>query len=442
MKLFTTKVSLAVNAIQFHTGSAMNKSLLITKNGLLLCLFAILLVFFKGPSLLYGTLSFILIATYHLVTDRRFSAEQLTNSGLMSLHIAIYLLLCTLLIWATTGHEESHYWIIYFLPIVVAGTNLSLLHTLATSLFSSLLYLVSIPSVVWSDPIELAEDLPEFLISCTTFFIVGVLIHGFSAQHRQQLQQQKHLNDLLLDNRNALQNSLCKLEQAEETLRRKDRLAALGEMAAGLAHEIRNPLGVISSSAQLIESQLEQPPSSQKELLSVIREETARLNDLVSNFLRFGRPGEPRREPHHLDALVQRAVDHLQNIAEQRQIALNFAPPQRPVVIAVDADMIQQLLLNLLLNAIEASSANSQVTIETHVTPHQAEIVISDHGCGIEPEVLPTIFNPFVTTKDTGTGLGLATAHNIVQSHGGDILVSSQPGKGSRFTIQLPREDS
>jgi signal transduction histidine kinase len=420
----------------------MNKSLLITKNGLLLCLFAILLVFFKGPSLHYGTLSFILIASYHLVTDRRFSAEQLTNSGLMSLHIAIYLLLCTLLIWATTGHEESHYWIIYFLPIVVAGTNLSLLHTLATSLFSSLLYLVSIPSIVWSDPIELAEDLPEFLISCTTFFIVGVLIHGFSAQHRQQLQQQKHLNDLLLDNRNALQNSLCKLEQAEETLRRKDRLAALGEMAAGLAHEIRNPLGVISSSAQLIESQLEQPPGSQKELLSVIREETARLNDLVSNFLRFGRPGEPRREPHHLDALVQRAVDHLQNIAEQRQIALNFAPPQRPVVIAVDADMIQQLLLNLLLNAIEASSANSQVTIETHVTPHQAEIVISDHGCGIEPEILPTIFNPFVTTKDTGTGLGLATAHNIVQSHGGDILVTSQPGKGSRFTIQLPREDS
>jgi signal transduction histidine kinase len=420
----------------------MNKSLLITKNGLLLCLFAILLVFFKGPSLHYGTLSFILIASYHLVTDRRFSAEQLTNSGLMSLHIAIYLLLCTLLIWATTGHEESHYWIIYFLPIVVAGTNLSLLHTLATSLFSSLLYLVSIPSIVWSDPIELAEDLPEFLISCTTFFIVSVLIHGFSAQHRQQLQQQKHLNDLLLDNRNALQNSLCKLEQAEETLRRKDRLAALGEMAAGLAHEIRNPLGVISSSAQLIESQLEQPPGSQKELLSVIREETARLNDLVSNFLRFGRPGEPRREPHHLDALVQRAVDHLQNIAEQRQIALNFAPPQRPVFIAVDADMIQQLLLNLLLNAIEASSANSQVTIETHVTPHQAEIVISDHGCGIEPEILPTIFNPFVTTKNTGTGLGLATAHNIVQSHGGDIHVSSQPGKGSRFTIQLPREDS
>nr|WP_320049289.1 ATP-binding protein [uncultured Desulfuromonas sp.] len=419
----------------------MNASLPIIKNGLLICLFAFLLAFFKGPSLLYGTLSFSLIATYHLVTDRRFTASQLTDSGLMTLHLAIYLLLCTLLIWATTGHEESHYWIIYFLPIVVAGTNLTLVHTLATCLFSSLFYLALIPNMIWNDPVELAEDLPEFLISCTTFFIVGILIHGFSEQYRRQLERQKRLNDLLLDNRNALQNSLLKLEAAEETLRRRDRLAALGEMSSGLAHEIRNPLGIISSSAQLLQNQIASENSGQQDLLDVIREESSRLNDLVSDFLRFGRPGEPQRKLQPLENLIQKTTEQLRPVAEQHQVTLIYKAAHPDIAVFVDADMIQQLLLNLLLNAIESCSGQGVVSIETLTGNKQAKIIVSDNGSGIPEDVLPTIFNPFFTTKDSGTGLGLAIAHNIAQSHGGDIFVSSQLGEGSHFTVILPLEN-
>ena len=427
--------------IWFHTKPVMNTSLLIIKNGLLLCLFALLLAFFKGPSLLYGSLSFILIATYHLATDQRFSAEQLEDSGLMTLHLAIYLLLCTLLIWATTGHEESHYWIIYFLPIVVAGTNLTLLHTMGTCLFSSLFYLALVPNIIWNNPQELSEDLPEFLISCTTFFIVGILIHGFSEQHRRQLHQQKHLNDLLLENRNALQNSLLKLEAAEETLRRKDRLAALGEMSAGLAHEIRNPLGIIASSAQLLQSHLGSSNGSQQDLLDVIREESTRLNDLVTTFLRFGRPGDPQLKSHQLENLIEKTVDHLRPVAEQHQVELAFSPGHPTTTVYVDADMIQQLLLNLLLNAIEACSEQGKVTIRALTIDHKAQIIVDDTGAGISEEILPTIFNPFFTTKDSGTGLGLATAHNIAQSHGGDIHVTSRSGRGSRFVVTLPLEN-
>ncbi|EAT15647.1 periplasmic sensor signal transduction histidine kinase [Desulfuromonas acetoxidans DSM 684] len=425
---------------RFHTEAVMNTSLQIIKNGLLLCLFALLLAYFKGPSLLYGSLSFILIATYHLATDQRFSAEQLSDSGLMTLHLAIYLLLCTLLIWATTGHEESHYWIIYFLPIVVAGTNLTLLHTLATCLFSSLFYLALIPNAIWSDPVNRAEDLPEFLISCTTFFIVGILMHGFSEQHRRQLKQQKHLNDLLLDNRNALQNSLRKLEEAEENLRRTDRLAALGEMSAGLAHEIRNPLGIIASSAQLLQNHINPTDSGQLDLLDVIREESTRLNDLVTTFLRFGRPGEPQLKSYQLENLIDKTVEQLRPVAEQHQVALTFSPAHPTTTVYVDADMIQQLLLNLLLNAIEACSEQGNVVIHALKKDNQAHIIVTDNGEGIAKEVLPTIFNPFFTTKDGGTGLGLATAHNIAQSHGGDIHVTSQPGHGSRFVVTLPLE--
>ena len=430
-----------MTAVRFHTDKAMNKSLLIIKNGLLLCLILLLLVFFKGPSLLYGSLAFTLIVIYHFVTDQRFTAKQLADSGLMTLHLSIYLLLCTLLIWATTGPEESHYWIIYFLPIVIAGTNLTLLHTLGTCLFSSLFYLALIPNTVWDDPHEVAGDLPEFLISCATFFIVGILIHGFSEQHRRQLKQQKHLNDLLLDNRNALQTSLRKLEATEETLRRKDRLAALGEMSAGLAHEIRNPLGIISSSAQLLQSQITSERGERQDLLDVIREESSRLNDLVSDFLRFGRPGEPHRKLQPLENLIQRAAEQLRPVAEQHQVTLIYKAAHPDITVFVDADMIQQLLLNLLLNAIESCLGQGIVSIETLTGDNQAKIIVSDNGCGIPEDVLPTIFNPFFTTKDSGTGLGLAIAHNIAQSHGGDILVSSQLGEGSRFTVILPLEN-
>lgn len=419
----------------------MNKSLFITQNVLLLLLFALLLIFFKGPSLAYGALAFLLVAMYHLFTDRRFSVSQIIDSGLMGLHLCVYMLLCSLLIWATTGEEESHYWIIYFLPIVVAAANLNLIKTLTVCFFSSFFYLLLIPYEIWSVPAEVQEDLPEFLITCTTFFIVGVVIHGFSQQNRHQLLQQKQLNSLLIENRNALQESVLKLEATEETLRRKDRLAALGEMSAGLAHEIRNPLGVISSSAQLLQTQLPDVEDKQLQLLEVIREESKRLNSLVSDFLKFGRPAEPNCEYHLLNQLAQRAVEHLFTIAAEANIKLQFQPSPHQISVMVDGDMIQQLLLNLLFNGIDSCSSGGTVDVKITAEEDTAHIIITDDGCGIEAELLPTIFNPFVTTKDHGTGLGLATAHKIAEVHNGEIHVCSKVGEGSTFTLTLPTQE-
>jgi len=424
-----------------HVGWSMNKSLYVIQNALLLLLFSLLLIFFKGPNLLYGSLAFLLVAIYHLLTDRRFSSDQIISSGLMGIHLSVYLLLCSVLIWATTGEEESHYWIIYFLPIVVAATHLNLVKTLLTSFFSSLFYLLLIPLQVWNDPVELREDLPEFLISCTTFFIVGVVIHGFSQQNRTQLEQEKQLNKQLLDNRNALRKSLIKLEATEETLRRKDRLAALGEMSSGLAHEIRNPLGIISSSAQLLQTQLPATAQANKQLLEVIHEESQRLNGLVSDFLKFGRPTEPHCEPQKLELLVQRAVDQTSIVAQEAGVKLSYRPPEVSITVPVDADMIQQMLLNLLLNAVDACTEGGEVAIQLSRDEQAASLSITDNGCGIEAAMQATIFNPFVTTKDHGSGLGLSTAHNIAVAHGGDIRVGSRVGHGSCFTVTLPIEE-
>lgn len=422
-------------------GLTMNKSLFVTQNILLLLMFSLLLIFFKGPSLLYASLAFLVIAIYHLLTDSRFSAEQMISSGLMGIHLGVYVLLCSVLIWATTGEEESHYWIIYLLPIVVAATYLNLATTVTTCFFSSLFYLLLIPQHIWSDPLAVQEDLPEFLITCITFFIVGVVIQGFSQQNRAQLAQEQQLNEQLVDKSNALHKSLLKLEATEETLRRKDRLAALGELSAGLAHEIRNPLGVISSSAQLLQRQLPDAAQSQQQLLEVIREESQRLNGLVSDFLKFGRPTAPKCEHHLLEQSMQRVVQQLAVVAQEAGVTLSCRMPQISVPVCVDVAMIQQLLLNLLLNAIDACRAGGEVTLKLTIDGATVQLAISDTGCGIEPHMLATIFNPFVTTKDCGTGLGLAMAHNIAVAHGGDISVRSRVGYGSCFTVILPREE-
>ncbi|MDY0190286.1 MAG: ATP-binding protein [Desulfuromonas sp.] len=420
----------------------MNKSLFVTQNTLLLFMFVLLLIFFKGPNLLYASLAFFVIAVYHLLTDSRFSYEQMVTSGLMGIHLGVYLLLCSVLIWATTGEEESNYWIIYFLPIIVAATHLNLLKTLVTSFFSSVFYLLLIPQSIWLDPLAVHEELPEFLITCTTFFIVGVVIQGFSHQSRAQLEQEQQLNEQLVEKSNALHKSLLQLEATEETLRRKDRLAALGEMSAGLAHEIRNPLGMISSSAQLLHQQLHNAGQNHHQLLEVIREESRRLNGMVNDFLQFGRPSEPKCEQQDLACLLQRVVQQLTIVAQESEVQLSCVLPAEAIPVYVDSAMVQQMLLNLLLNALDACSAGGEVTLNLSVDEHQVNLSISDSGCGIEPQMMATIFNPFVTTKESGTGLGLAIAHSIAVAHGGDISVRSRVDYGSCFTVTLPLEEN
>ncbi len=417
----------------------MNQSLFITKNGLLILLFTLWLCFFTGPNYLFGGLTFAAIAVYHLLTDRRFSAEHIEASGLMHLHLGVYLLLCTALVWATTGVEESNYWIVYFLPVIVAASNLTLWRTMLTCLVASLLFLLTVRYATTTQDNLLSNELAEFLTLCTTFFVVGVVVNSFSQQHRDQLAQQKRLNERLRERSAELQKSLDKLRETEEILRRKDRLAALGEMAAGLAHEIRNPLGVISSSSQLLRSRFDADDNA-AQLLNVIREESSRLNALVNDFLKFGHPAQPQLLRQDVAALVQRAVDHLYTIAVARNVQICCTLPDTPVELEVDGDMLQQLLLNLLLNAIEACNDQGRVRVTVEDQDQQICIVVDDNGCGIAAEIMATIFNPFFTTKADGTGLGLATSHKIAEMHGGEIQAESIQGEGSCFRVILPRQ--
>ena len=412
------------------------------QSGLFLLLLLLLLAFNKGPTLLYGSLSLVLLIAYHLIIDYRYTTSRLVSSGLINAYVAVYLLLCALVVWCTKvpGQDESHFWIVYFLPITIAAAHLRLRGTLVTCTVAMALFIAHLPPHMYLDPRERVEELPELIGFGIMFFLVGILVQTFARQNRYQLELKQQLNDKLLENQQHLRDSLERLQTAEESLRTKERLASLGEMSAGIAHEIRNPLGIISSSAQLLDREVAN--AGARQLLEIIQEESTRLNGLITEFLTFGRQLEPQRQPSDLAALIERVLDSLQNAAKQKGVALDFARECSSCTASVDADMIQQVLLNLLLNALEATGPGGRVHVVLQESPESLDIVVSDSGTGIHAENLAKVFDPFFTTKSEGTGLGLANAYKIMESHGGSLRVLSQVGQGSTFTASFPLEIS
>lgn len=240
---------------------------------------------------------------------------------------------------------------------------------------------------------------------------------------------------------------------AVEQLRHADRLQTVGRLATGLAHELGTPLNVVSGRAGLIASgQL--VPDEVRESAVAIKTEADRITNLVRQLLDFARRRTPQRAAADLRDLVRQTTVLLAPLAEKRQVALQFAEVPQPVVAWVDSTQIQQVLTNLVMNAVQAMPNGGRVVLrlgaETTRPPDQAVgrigdyafIAVEDQGTGISAEDLPRIFEPFFTTKKTGegTGLGLSIAQGIVQEHGGWIGVSSRPGEGSCFTIYLLKD--
>ncbi len=368
------------------------------------------------------------------------TTARLASSNFTIIYIVIYLLLCTLVVWTTRGDEESPYWIVYFLPIVIAASNLTFKATLTTCGAALLMFISHLPPRMYLGQKERVEEFPELFGFGLMFFMVGLLVYTFAHQYRQQLDLKQQLNERLLENQQNLKDSLGRLEVAEASLQTKERLASLGEMSAGIAHEIRNPLGIISSSAQLLEGEIANVDARQ--LLDIIQEESTRLNGLITDFLIFGRQLEPQRQSCDLATLVMRNLDHLQSTAEQKGVRLQFERYCESCEAFVDADMIQQVLLNLLLNALDATPTEGEIVVTVQRTDDHLKVLVQDNGCGIQPADQDRIFDPFFTTKSHGTGLGLANAYKILESHDGTLTVQSTPGEGSTFTVSLPVEES
>jgi signal transduction histidine kinase len=224
--------------------------------------------------------------------------------------------------------------------------------------------------------------------------------------------------------------------RAQAEARQRETLAAVGEMAAGLAHEVRNPVAAIRGASQAISP--EATPEQAREMLEVIDEETERLGRVVGEFLDYARPSSPRREGVNAGDLANRVARWAELAGSTLRVEVEIAPEAAPV--AGDPDQLQRAFENLVRNAAEATGRGG--TLRIRVTPGwegQTRIRFEDDGPGIPDDFLPQLFRPFQTTKAGGTGLGLALVHRIVESHGGSIRVDGRPGRGAVFIVELPR---
>ena len=236
---------------------------------------------------------------------------------------------------------------------------------------------------------------------------------------------------------------LTEVQNLKREIERNQRLASLGRLAAGIAHEIRNPLSSIKGFATYFRERYKEVPEDEK-TAEIMVQEVERLNRVIGQLLEFARPMKIDRKPTSLHTVIQHSLKMIQRQAQDKNINIttNLSPEIKNV--SVDADRINQVLLNLYLNSIEAMEHGGTLSVELSwdADSKRTKIAVSDTGAGINKEDLVHVFDPYFTTKQSGTGLGLAIVHRVIESHDGEVRVESEPGKGTAVTILLPVSDN
>jgi PAS domain S-box-containing protein len=236
-----------------------------------------------------------------------------------------------------------------------------------------------------------------------------------------------------------ISRDITKEIKSQKTMMQQEKLMSIGRLSAGIAHEINNPLTTILTSAMLIQEDLDKKNPIYTEL-ETISKEALRCRKIVKSLLDFARQTSPMKKNYDLNNIIMESVYLTKKQAEFNDISLKTELSKDLLPAFVDKDQIQQTLINLILNAVEATQPGGNVTLTSQYNPSNGMIAIQvkDTGCGIPKENLDKIFDPFFTTRETGTGLGLSITHSIIEQHGGSIDVDSTPGQGTTFTILLP----
>jgi two-component system sensor histidine kinase HydH len=321
-------------------------------------------------------------------------------------------------------HNVLHH--LNFLPFMMAGMLFGWRGAVKALIFG---LLVEAPIIArhWARwPIDASDQLLELAIFGSAGIIAGLLADRERVQ-RLRVESTKH----------ELEDVYTELRENVEKMKRTERLSAAGQLAASLAHEIRNPLASISGAAGILKRGNASADNKQ-ECLGILEKESQRLNKLLTNFLDFARPRLPRFQRVDACALVQSVTVLARHAALRQQVALIVdQPPQLPML-DCDAEQMKQVLLNVVLNAIQASPVGGCVVVKAFPRAGQLCVEVRDQGPGMSAEQLERMFEPFFTTKESGTGLGLAVAANIVEQHGGLLHAENNAEKGMTFRLELP----
>jgi two-component system, NtrC family, sensor histidine kinase HydH len=292
---------------------------------------------------------------------------------------------------------------LYYLPIILAAFRYGLGGGLATSILVSLLFL---PHVLMTRAM-LPRQASEAIFEIPLYIIVGVVTGILSDRQRK----------------------------SNESLRRAERLKSLGEMAAGMAHEVKNPLAAIRSSAQILG---ERVSGKEAEFAHIVVSEVDRLNQVVNEFLDYARPAPLKREPVLLSSLLDSCIELLAPVIAQAGAKVDKAYPEAERKVNADPNQLRQVFLNLILNAVQAMRAGGRMTLGVRQESGSTRVVVRDTGPGIPSDKLRQVFEPFYSTKPGGTGLGLPIAQRIVAEHGGRLKIESTPAEGTTATVILP----
>jgi two-component system sensor histidine kinase HydH len=350
--------------------------------------------------------------------------------------IVIELILCYLL-FGFSEEINTSYYLILLLPVISASTNFGLRGTVLSTIAACAVYLVYLTHLDLHDLEIIGEQKRELILRVAWCPVIAFLSYRLAQANREQTRKAEAAAAQLAE-------ANQRLQEAQAEVRRSERLAALGQLTAGLAHELRNPLGTMKTSAELLQRQVEKENEIAREMAGYISAEVDRTNSLITRFLDFAKPQHLRLEKGDLAGLLDRVIDRFEReksgAAASVSVHKNYSPDIPPV--AFDAQLFERVIVNLLSNAAQASPPGAMITVKTQLVETGAgpgvEIAVIDRGSGIESKNRENIFNPFFTTKSDGVGLGLAIVSKIVDEHGGSIAVESTPGEGSVFQVILP----
>lgn len=396
----------------------------------------------------------LIILTYLITIVYSLALKRIRNLYLFSYFQILGDLLIETGIIYFTGGIESPFSFLYILSIIAASIIIYrpggyLIASVATILYGVMANLefyqfikpVAIQLMVYGT-ISPQYFLYKVFLNICAFFLIAFL-GGYLAESLKRVDRE-------------LIEKKSDLIEMEEQVRRADRLAAIGRIAAGMAHEIRNPLASISGSIQLLKEDLQLDGSYQK-LMDIVLTETERLDRIITDFLTYARPVPPQLQPCNLNNLIKETIILIRNSPYYSPpIAIELSLTEKEAAILIDPHQIKQVLWNLSINALQAMPSGGILRLSTRwledagryhekrwskgLNSPVAEIVVADTGIGIPSQDRPRIFDPFFTTKDYGYGLGLAIVYRIIEEHKGYIEVESKEGKGTSFHILLPSQ--
>lgn len=232
-----------------------------------------------------------------------------------------------------------------------------------------------------------------------------------------------------------LKETLARLHDTQDALVRRERLAMLGQLASGVGHELRNPLGVMTNAVYYLRAVLAESPESVREYLTILEEQVTLSEKIVADLLDFARSKPPTRTPSSIEGIVQAQLARLKAPAT---VSVSVHLPEDLPPVLVDATQVGQIILNLLTNAVQAMNGAGMLSVHAHRGVDEVRIDVTDSGPGVAPENIEKVFEPLFTTKARGIGLGLALSRTFARANGGDVTVTSEPGQGATFHLSLP----